>query len=110
MDKKMWIFTGCGNCVKGYYPTGSNDLHCLDTKKVVDEYGEFPPWCPIPNSTVAAIEAKNAELVKAVVEIRKSDSGAWLKDCSMMMYTCGDGRYKRQELRALLDKLYAIVS
>ena len=64
MDKKMWIFTGCGNCVKGYYPTGSNDMHCLDTHLVVDEYGEFPPWCPIPDSTVAALETENVELKK----------------------------------------------
>ena len=77
MDKKMWIFTGCGNCVKGYYPTGSNDLHCLDTKKVVDEYGEFPPWCPIPNSTVAALEAKNAELVAEIAAYKEGMEKLW---------------------------------
>ncbi len=48
---------------------------------------------------------------KAVKEIRKSDCGAWRKDCSIKpIFTCLDGQEKRNELACLLDKLYKVVN
>lgn len=46
-----------------------------------------------------------AELREAVAKIRKSDCGAWLKNCSGV-FTCADGNEKRRELSILLDVLY----
>ena len=46
-------------------------------------------------------------VLEAIKEIRKSDCGAWLKDCSAV-FRCSDGREKRQELSKLLDKLYKV--
>lgn len=48
------------------------------------------------------------EILEVIKEIRKSDCGAWLKDCGTTMFTCADGREKRQELSRLLDKLYKV--
>jgi hypothetical protein len=48
------------------------------------------------------------EILKVIKEIRASDCGAWLKDCGSSMFTCADGREKRQELSRLLDKLYRV--
>ena len=44
--------------------------------------------------------------IQIIKAIRKSDCGAWLKDCGSSMFTCADGRAKRQELARLLDDLY----
>jgi hypothetical protein len=49
-------------------------------------------------------EAKE-QLLEVVKSIRKSDCGAWLKDCNGI-HLCSEGREKRQELMRLLDKLY----
>ena len=50
---------------------------------------------------------KVAELKKAIAAIRKSDCGAWLKDCSSIAgFNCSQGREKRIELSKLLDELY----
>ena len=48
-------------------------------------------------------------LLEVVKGIRKSDCGAWLKDCNGI-HSCSDGREKRQELMRLLDKLYKAAS
>ena len=48
-----------------------------------------------------------AELMDAVKAVRKSDCGGWLKDCQWI-FTCSDGREKRQELARLLDRLYKV--
>ena len=48
-------------------------------------------------------------LLEVVRAIRKSDCGAWLKDCNGI-HRCSDGREKRQELMRLLDKLYKAAS
>jgi len=44
-------------------------------------------------------------LVKAIKAVRKSDCGAWMKDCSSQ-FTCAEGRAKRIELMKRLDRLY----
>lgn len=49
---------------------------------------------------------KDDAIIEAVKAIRKSDSGEWLKDCQTGVFSCSDGREKRQELMGLLDKLY----
>ncbi len=52
-----------------------------------------------------------AAILEVIAEIRKSDCGAWLKEChpsTLEYYTCADGREKRQELSRLLDKLYEV--
>ena len=50
------------------------------------------------------------DTVREVVgDIRKSDCGAWLKDCNGIHH-CSEGREKRQELMRLLDKLYKAAS
>lgn len=51
------------------------------------------------------IVEKNKDLLRIIKEIRRSDCGSWLKDCSEV-YKCADGRAKRHELAKLLDKLY----
>ena len=48
------------------------------------------------------------EIYDAILAIRKSDCGAWLKDCATSLFTCADGREKRRELSRLLDKLYSV--
>ena len=48
-------------------------------------------------------------MLETVKEIRKSDCGAWLKDCNGI-HSCSEGREKRQELMRLLDKLYKAAS
>ena len=48
-------------------------------------------------------------LTEVVRSIRKSDCGAWLKDCNGI-YSCSEGREKRQELMRLLDELYKAAS
>ena len=48
-------------------------------------------------------------LLEVVRGIRKSDCGAWLKDCNGIHH-CSEGREKRQELMRLLDKLYKAAS
>ena len=52
----------------------------------------------------------NTEKIREVVEeIRKSDTGEWLKDCTTMSFRCGEGHEARLELMRLLDKLYKAV-
>ena len=48
-------------------------------------------------------------MLEVVKSIRKSDCGAWLKDCNGI-HRCSDGREKRQDLSRLLDKLYKAAS
>ena len=67
-----------------------------------------------PDGTIIPVETTGNEaslvtgpdaLLEAVKGIRKSDCGAWLKDCNGI-HRCSEGREKRQELMRLLDKLY----
>ena len=51
-------------------------------------------------------ERKIVAMLDVISAIRKSDCGAWLKDCEAVYFTCSDGREKRHELRRLLDDLY----
>lgn len=60
-------------------------------------------WMPFPNDP-----GKGETLFGVIKDIRKSDCGAWLKDCHGGLFRCSDGREKRQELCKLLDKLYKI--
>ena len=47
------------------------------------------------------------DMLEVVKEIRKSDCGAWLKDCTGSgIFNCSQGAEKRQELSRLLNKLY----
>jgi hypothetical protein len=47
-------------------------------------------------------------IIKAAKAIRKSDCGAWMKDCGSV-FTCAEGRAKRIELMKCLDRLYKTV-
>lgn len=63
----------------------------------------------ITEPLIAQSRAEGANLtdvLDAVKAIRKSDCGAWLKDCNGV-FRCSDGRTKRQEMMRLLDKLYS---
>ena len=55
-----------------------------------------------------AASVSSMDLLNAVRELRKSDCGAWLKDCSSGLFTCGQGRDKRLELAKLLSRLYKV--
>lgn len=46
------------------------------------------------------------DLLCIIKEIRKSDCGGWLKDCTSGLHQCAAGKPKRQELMKLLDLLY----
>jgi len=46
------------------------------------------------------------KIIDAINAIRKSDCGAWLKDCDTFNFRCSEGREKRIELSRLLDGLY----
>jgi len=48
-------------------------------------------------------------IIEAAKAIRKSDCGAWMKDCGTQLFTCAEGRAKRTELMKCLDKLYKAV-
>lgn len=61
-----------------------------------------------PLSKLIVKSARENAMEGVIKEIRESDCGAWLKDCGTVMFTCADGREKRQELSRLLDKLYKV--
>jgi len=46
------------------------------------------------------------KILKIIKEIRKSDTGEWLKDCTTNSFRGGEGREGRLRLMRLLDKLY----
>ncbi len=52
------------------------------------------------------LQDQNKRLVKCVDAIRKSDCGAWLKDCETHLFHCSEGHEKRMELSKLLNDLY----
>ena len=64
---------------------------------------ETEPVAEVPCS--AGLDA----MLEVVKGIRKSDCGAWLKDCNGI-HRCSDGAEKRQELMRLLDRLYKAAS
>ena len=76
-------------------------LHTMKAKN--EEYIEKEEKKAVPFNGV--LDA----LLEVVRGIRKSDCGAWLKDCNGIHH-CSEGREKRQELMRLLDKLYKAAS
>lgn len=80
--------------------------------------GKIPEGATTTIGNICAELGKNNEspsvigldaLLEVVKDIRKSDCGAWLKDCNGI-HSCSEGKEKRQELMRLLDKLYKAAS
>lgn len=76
---------------------------------------EFQPWkgCPKHGSYAYRKAPQNvpsefSAVLDAIREVRKSDCGAWLKDCQTVMFTCAEGEAKRFELMRRLNDLYKI--
>ena len=46
------------------------------------------------------------KILSAIKNIRKADTGEWLKDCNSANYNCSDGYLARLETMRLLDELY----
>ncbi|MCK5617050.1 hypothetical protein KAR91_85095 [Candidatus Pacearchaeota archaeon] len=89
----------CGNTLKSDYPELNEGIVCRCGKVMKFLKTETEPVAEVPCS-----EGLDA-LTEVVRDIRKSDCGAWLKDCNGI-HRCSEGREKRQELMRLLDKLY----
>jgi hypothetical protein len=49
---------------------------------------------------------KHQKIMAAIKALRKSDTGAWLKDCNGLTATCAEGAAHRQEMMNRLDELY----
>ena len=90
-------------------------IEVLHKNSTRDSYGELADKIislitdSTPGAAVACMGGLDA-LVEVVKEIRKSDCGLWLKDCTFKISNCSDGREKRAELSKLLNKLYKAAS
>jgi len=48
------------------------------------------------------------KIIEVIKEIRKEDTGEWLKECSEVFH-CSQGHNARMRLMRLLDKLYSTI-